>query len=70
MSDALSKLSKQQVERWNLNHCDKPSSYFTSILIETFGMDIQDVALVLVALDEVCIHCFDGPKGCRCWDDS
>jgi hypothetical protein len=57
------------IAEWCLQRSHRNHNEFTSKLFKR-GLSAQAVLAVLVAIDETCSICWDGPKDCVCSKDS
>lgn len=56
------------IEAWNRSNSYSDTSLFTAKLYQQGFTDSQ-IASILLVMGEVCRHCWDGPRGCQCWND-
>ena len=38
-------------------------------ILKAKGIVFEDIQMVLVELERICLHCFDAPAGCHCEND-
>lgn len=57
---------KEIVEKW-----PEDSARPSLLVAELRGSGLRDhqILEVIHVLESICIHCFDAPAGCHCWND-
>ena len=64
-----SNIWKNKIDQWNEYYgCIKGDLLFIKRLKEK-GFDKHQIYDILETIDETCNHCWDGKKGCQCYND-
>ena len=66
LPESLEEVIKVWPDRY---YWEKPEpSLFVRTLREK-GLTDEAISKVCQTIDEICVHCWESPKGCQCWND-
>lgn len=63
----------EKLEEWCNDRFYFPTRSRMPYIVELMrdgGLTDEQILIALKAVNSTCVHCWDAPSGCRCWDDS
>ena len=58
----------RKIQQWAMDVSYSKHNLFIQRLV-TEGFDDEQILKVIGVVDRTCMICYDGDKGCQCWND-